>query len=175
MVLILWLLHNILFQNISTKGWLLLIQTHVLLFQKNKLFTKNDFFCLHTPPSLKLCFQISSLLSTTRFKEILFIVQNDNWNNLEVFVIKVHALFSNSAYKISLFYFRKWFQSQGFWLTFSEITDHGCRKFQMFSGFVIIGKKNKQEHLKDTGLWMRSYDCLHKTRTLSSNMFRFVL
>lgn len=85
MVLILWLLHNILFQNVSTEGWLLLIQTHVLLFQKNKLFTKNDFSCLHTPPSLKLHFQILSLLSTTWFKEILFIVQNDNWNNLEVF------------------------------------------------------------------------------------------
>lgn len=173
MVLILWLLHNILFQNISMEAWLLLIQTHVLLFQKNKLFIKNDCSCLHTPPSLKLHFQILSLLSTTWLKEILFIVQNDNWNNLEVFMIKVHAPFSNGAYQISLFYIKKCFQSQSFF-TFSDIKDCDM-KFQMFSDFAIIGKKSKHKHLKDTGLWMRSYDYKHKTRTLSLNTFRFVL
>lgn len=48
-----------------------------------------------------------NLLSIAWFKEILFIVLNDSWNNLEVFIIKEHALFfSNSAYQISLFYFK---------------------------------------------------------------------
>lgn len=90
-------------------------------------------------------------------------------------MIKVHAPFSNNAYQISLFYFRKWFQSQSFWLTFSEIIDRCSMKFQMFSDFAVIGKKSNKEHLKDTGLRMRTYDCQHETRTLSPNMFRFVL
>lgn len=112
MVLILWLLHKVPCQNISTKGWLLLIQTHVLLQKKKTI--KNAFSCFHTPPSLKLHFQTMNLLSIPWFKEILFIVLSDNWNNLEVFIIKEHALFSNSAYQISLFYFKSAFKARLF-------------------------------------------------------------
>lgn len=71
------------------------------------------FSCLHAPPSLKLHFQTMSL-STAWFKQILFIVLNDSWNNLKAFMIKDYALFSNSAYHISLFYFKNVFKARLF-------------------------------------------------------------
>lgn len=111
-------------------------------------------------------------LGSKRFFSLFRMTTETIWR---VFMIKVHTPFSNSAYQISLSYFGKRFQSQSFWLTFSEIIDRCSMKFQMFSDFAIIGKKSKKEHLKDTGLRMRACDCQHKTGTLSPNTFRFVL
>lgn len=48
-------------------------------------------------------------------------------------------------------------------------------KLQMFSDFAVIRDKDKHEHLKDTGLRMRDYNSQHKTKTLSGDMFKFVL
>lgn len=73
---------------------------------------------------------------------------------------------SATANQISLFYVKKWIQGQIFKLS-NIFWNHSCMKLQMFSDFAIIGKKNKHEHLKDIGLWMRDYSYQHKTKTLS--------
>ena len=112
MVLILWLLHKVLCQNISTKGWLLLIQTHVLL-QKKTIY-KECFFLLSHPSKPQTSLSDYELVINSLVQRDSFHFLNDNWNNLEVFIIKEHALFSNSAYQIGLFYFKSAFKARLF-------------------------------------------------------------
>lgn len=146
-------------------------------FSKNKLFIKNDFF-LPSHPS-------KSQTSLSDFELVINnLVQRDSFHCWE-WQLKQFRGFVWLKYmrppatvltKLVCFTLKSAFKARAFdRVTFSEIIDHGCVKFQMFSEFAIIRKKSKHEHLKDTGLWMRGCDSQPQTRTLSPNVFRLVL